>query len=125
MRSRGGTGINVRSLASTFVLQIRRYLCVSSARACPTVLSLVYPSRTRGVLSVLKTDYEAGCFEPGLDASPGTSRAGQASRLDAQTVSPKDVPASARLRASCLSAVAASSSIRVERITRRLTAAAA
>lgn len=37
------------------VLQIGPSRCVSRARACPRVLALMYPSRTRGPLSVLKT----------------------------------------------------------------------
>jgi hypothetical protein len=49
-------GVHARSLASTFILQIRRWPCVASARTCPLVFPLLYPSRTCGVLSVLKTD---------------------------------------------------------------------
>ena len=36
-------------------------LCVADARACPRVLNLLYPSRTRVVLSILKTDN--ACFD--------------------------------------------------------------
>jgi hypothetical protein len=54
-RFRGGIGVHGRSLAITFFLQIDRSRCVWSVRACPRVLSLMYPSRTRGALSVLKT----------------------------------------------------------------------
>jgi hypothetical protein len=53
-RFRGGTGVHARSFASTFVLQIAVSLC----RKCPRVtrvLSLMYPSRTRGALAVLET----------------------------------------------------------------------
>ena len=53
---RGGTVVHARSRASTFRLQIEALGCVSSARACPSVLDLMYPSRTRGLLSVLTTD---------------------------------------------------------------------
>jgi hypothetical protein len=37
-----------------FVLQIGASRRVARAHSCPDLLSLVYPSRTRGVLSVLK-----------------------------------------------------------------------
>src|SRR5437879_3212948 len=42
--------------AGTFSLQIGKSLCVADVRACPRVLSLLYPSRTRVMLSILKTD---------------------------------------------------------------------
>jgi hypothetical protein len=51
----GGNGVHARSLATTFVLQIGPSSRVSDARVCPRVLKLVYPSRTRGTLSVIKT----------------------------------------------------------------------
>ena len=44
--------VHARSLASTFVLQIGSFAACRSARACPAVLALVYPSRTRAALSV-------------------------------------------------------------------------
>jgi hypothetical protein len=43
-------------------MQIRHYECVSSARACPAVLSLMYPSRTREPLSVLKHTTDPDCW---------------------------------------------------------------
>jgi hypothetical protein len=49
------TRVHARSSATTFVLQISRWRCAGSVRACPHVLSLMYPPRTRGSLSVLKT----------------------------------------------------------------------
>jgi hypothetical protein len=45
---------------STFVLQIGPSARVASARACPHMLWLMYPSRTRNALSVLTTDNESG-----------------------------------------------------------------
>jgi hypothetical protein len=60
-RFRGGTGGHRRALAITFLLQIVPSRRVSRARACPLVRGLMYPSRTRGVLSVLETDDAAGC----------------------------------------------------------------
>jgi hypothetical protein len=51
----GGAGVHARALAITFVLQIEPSRGVERARACPLVLSLMYPSRTRAVLPVLKT----------------------------------------------------------------------
>jgi hypothetical protein len=39
------------ALASTMCLQFEGFVDVGRARACPRVLSLVYPSRTRGLLS--------------------------------------------------------------------------
>ena len=57
MRSWGGIGVRARSFVVTFVLQIRSSSRVWRARACPHVHRLMYPSRTRDVLSVLKTDY--------------------------------------------------------------------
>jgi hypothetical protein len=55
-RFRGGNCVHARSLARTFVLQIAPSVRVASARAYPHVLSLMYPSRTRGTLSVLTTN---------------------------------------------------------------------
>ena len=52
----GGSRVHARSLAAPFVLQIRGSRCVGSARTCPPVLSLLYSSRTRGALSIFKTD---------------------------------------------------------------------
>jgi len=54
-RSPGGTGVHGRTLEITFFLQIASSRCISRARACPRVPALVYPSRTRGLLSVFKT----------------------------------------------------------------------
>ena len=54
-RFRGGTGGHGRALAITFFLQIGPSRCVASVRACPRVLSLMYPSRTRVVFAVLQT----------------------------------------------------------------------
>ena len=77
-RFRGGNRVHARSLAATFVLQIRRWQCVASARTCPLVLSLLYPSRTRGVLSVRTTNnggVDAGLSQPGrLVDDPAHSR---------------------------------------------------
>jgi hypothetical protein len=52
----GGTRGHGRALAITFFLQIGPSRYVQHARACPRVPELMYPSRTRGVLSVCKTD---------------------------------------------------------------------
>ena len=41
--------------AGTLFLQIKPLSRGSGARACPRVLNLMYPSRTRELLSVLKT----------------------------------------------------------------------
>ena len=54
-RFRGGTGGHGRARAVTFFLQIEPSRRVDRARACPRVLNLMYPSRTRGSLSVSKT----------------------------------------------------------------------
>jgi hypothetical protein len=51
----GGTGGHGRPLAITFLLQIAPSRRVWRARACPRVTRLMYPSRTRGSLSVCKT----------------------------------------------------------------------
>ncbi len=40
----------------TFCLQFSPSRCVADARACPPMPKLMYPSRTRGALSVCKTD---------------------------------------------------------------------
>jgi hypothetical protein len=48
-----GTGGHGRALAITFLLQIGPLRRVGRARPCPRVLGLMYPSRTRGLLSVL------------------------------------------------------------------------
>jgi hypothetical protein len=50
-----GNSVHARTSAVTFVLQIGPSARVSDARACPRVFNLVYPSRTRGMLSVLET----------------------------------------------------------------------
>jgi hypothetical protein len=57
---RGGTGVHSRASAITFFLQIGNLRCVCRALACPRVPKLMYPSRTRSVLSVLKTHNEEG-----------------------------------------------------------------
>src|SRR5215210_2649282 len=54
-RFRGGTGVRARAFVGTFVLQIGASRCVTRARACPHVLWLMYPSRTRGVLADRET----------------------------------------------------------------------
>ena len=54
-RFRGGTGGYGRALATTIFLQIAPLECVSDVRACPRVLKLMYPSRTRGALPVRTT----------------------------------------------------------------------
>ena len=51
----GGNGGHGADIASTFFLQIGPSRRVDRVRACPRVLSLMYPSRTRVALSVLKT----------------------------------------------------------------------
>jgi hypothetical protein len=48
----GGTGVHDRVFTGTFVLQVWPSECVGDVRACPRVLNLMYPSRTRGALSV-------------------------------------------------------------------------
>jgi hypothetical protein len=55
-RSWGGTGVHGGAREITFFLQTGISNLVDGARACPHVLSLMYPSRTRGMLSVLTTD---------------------------------------------------------------------
>ncbi len=55
-RFRGGTGGHDRTSAITFFLQMGPPTCVADARACPHVHTLMYPSRTRGALTVTKTD---------------------------------------------------------------------
>src|SRR5262249_51639600 len=62
-----------RSLASTLVLLIRHYECVSSARACPSALLLMYPSRTREPLSVFKTHNRCGLLESARSVPSGGS----------------------------------------------------
>jgi hypothetical protein len=52
----GGKAGHGRALASTMCLQSEGFVDVGRDRACPRVLSLVYPSRTRGLLSDRKTD---------------------------------------------------------------------
>jgi hypothetical protein len=54
-RFRSGTGVHDRTSAGTLFLQIKPLSRGSGARACPRVLNLMYPSRTRELLSVLKT----------------------------------------------------------------------
>jgi hypothetical protein len=54
-RFTGGTGGHGRPLAITFLLEIGPSRRVSCARECPRVPRLMYPSRTRGALSVFKT----------------------------------------------------------------------
>ena len=70
-RSRRGNRVHGRSFARTLVLQIRRYECVGSAHACPAVLSLMYPSRTREPLSVLKTHNQSGLRESARSVPSG------------------------------------------------------
>ncbi len=64
-RFRGGTGGHDRALAITFLLQNEPSGRVGRARACPRVLDLMYPSRTRAALSKCKTGnkcgYHSGC----------------------------------------------------------------
>jgi hypothetical protein len=55
---RGGICGHERAFAVTFFLQIRHSECVERDRACPRVLDLMYPSRTRGALSVYETSTE-------------------------------------------------------------------
>jgi hypothetical protein len=45
-----------RSFGCTFVLQINPSSRVARARACPRVLDLLYPSGTRDLLSIARTD---------------------------------------------------------------------
>jgi hypothetical protein len=54
-RFRGGTRGHGRAFAATFLLQIGQSGRVADARAWSLVLELLYPSRTRVLLSVLKT----------------------------------------------------------------------
>ena len=54
-----GNGGHARSFASTFVLEIEGSERAGRARAWPDVLSLMYPSGTRRMLSVLETDNES------------------------------------------------------------------
>ena len=51
----GGTGAHGRALAVTYFLQTGALRCASRVRACPRVPSLLYPSRTRDLLSVCET----------------------------------------------------------------------
>ena len=50
------TRVHARSLASMFVLQIGSSARDNNERACPDVLGLAYPSRTRLSLSVLQIE---------------------------------------------------------------------
>lgn len=61
----GGTGGHGRALADMFFLQIGVLGCVSNARACPRVPELMYPSRTRALLSVLTTENRERVSPPG------------------------------------------------------------
>ena len=54
-RSRGGTGGHARAQVDTFFLQIRPVRRVARVRACPRVLDLMYPSRTRMDVVCLET----------------------------------------------------------------------
>jgi hypothetical protein len=56
---RGGNGGHGRARVVTFVLQIEPWRRVVNVRECPRVLSLMYPSRTRVLLSARKTDNES------------------------------------------------------------------
>ena len=53
-----------RALARTFLLEIARLTFVADTRACPRVLSLMYPSRTRALLSILWIDDSAEVVPP-------------------------------------------------------------
>jgi hypothetical protein len=55
----GDTGGHGRALTTTFHLQIVASRCVWRARMYPRVHRLLYPSRTRGSLSVCKTSNES------------------------------------------------------------------
>jgi hypothetical protein len=55
-RFRGGNGGHGRALVSTMCLQFGGSGVVGRDRPCSRVLGLVYPSRTRGLLSDHKTD---------------------------------------------------------------------
>jgi hypothetical protein len=81
-----GISVHARSSPATFILQMRPSVRATDARACPRVLDLVYPSRTRGVLSLCKTDNGAmgplaamcrrlGAYECGLFRARGDDRA--------------------------------------------------
>jgi hypothetical protein len=54
----GDTRVHGWAPAATFYPQIGPSRCVLNARACPRVPELMYPSRTRGLLSVYKTSNE-------------------------------------------------------------------
>jgi hypothetical protein len=54
-RFKGGTGVHGRSYVTMFLLQIRLSRCGVRALAYPRVPKLMYPSRTRAVLSVCRT----------------------------------------------------------------------
>ena len=54
-RSWGGIRVHGWTFAVTFVLQIETSGRVADARACPRLLELMYPSRTRGPLSACRT----------------------------------------------------------------------
>ena len=54
-RFSGGTGVHNWAFTITFFLQIGTSRCALSARSCPRVPKLMYPSRTRGLLSSYKT----------------------------------------------------------------------
>jgi hypothetical protein len=64
----GGTGGHGRASAITFFLQMDASRYVARIRVCPRVPELMYPSRTRGLLSVFRTVYDLGSGErtPGL-----------------------------------------------------------
>jgi len=51
----GGTGGHSGAPAATILLQIGPYEWCRMCRACPRVHDLMYPSRTRAVLSICKT----------------------------------------------------------------------
>ena len=66
-----GTGGHGRARAVTLFLQIEPSRRVDHARVCPRVLKLMYPSRTRGSLSVSKTsNIERGIRAVGQPPTP-------------------------------------------------------
>src|SRR6266498_6026789 len=68
-----GISVHARSSPATFILQMRPSVRATDARACPRVLDLVYPSRTRGVLSLCKPDKHSFPTRPSSDLALSSS----------------------------------------------------
>jgi hypothetical protein len=105
--------VHARSSPATFILQMRLSVRATDARACPRVLDLVYPSRTRGVLSLCKTDNGAmgplaamcrrlGAHECGLFRARGGDRALHEVGLDRRQVRRAGAQLAARSSCACV-----------------------